>query len=158
MRAGALPPRRRGYDGVRAGAPAQLNQQAAELKLYTTTSSSSPLPPLSHFLTSPPHPASLLSELLEGSYPSSSSSPSFGLHPPHTRPSTFCGLASRWIPPTPPSFAAQRCSEVTASFEYENVYQPPLLRPPPPPRWGVEWFYGHTAVPVLWDHLHWDHL
>lgn len=61
---------------------------------------------------------------------------------------------------TSPSFAVERCSEVTASFEYENVYQPPLLRPPPPPlpRWGVEWFYSHTAVPVLWDYLHWDHL
>lgn len=61
-----------------------------------------PPPTSSRFLTSPPHPASLLSELLEVSYPSSSSSsPSFGLHPPHTNPSTFCGLASPWIPPTP---------------------------------------------------------
>lgn len=55
-------------------------QQRQELKHYTQASHTPPLC-LSHFLTSPPHPASLLSEVLEFSYSSSSSS---SLHP--TRP------------------------------------------------------------------------
>lgn len=121
-------------------------QQRQELKHYTQASHTPPLC-LSHFLTSPPHPASLLSEVLEFSYSSSSSSSLHPPDPPHSLWSRLPLNSSHTSPPLP----VERCRGVMASFEYLNVYQPP-------PRWGMESFYGRTAVVVLWDHLrrtHW---
>lgn len=123
-------------------------QQSQELKHYTQASHTPPSPSkpcsLSPFLTSLSHPASLLSEVLAFSCSSSSSS----FHPsPHSLRARLPSNSSHTSLPLP----AERGGEVTASFEYLNVYQPP-------PRWGVASCYGLTAVVVLWDHLrrvHW---
>lgn len=149
----AVPPYWRGYDGVRAGAAGQCSGTAETASSRGRSWNTTPrlltlLLSVSHIfspllLTLPLFYLRFWSFLTLHHHHLASIHPT----PPHSLWSRLPLNSSHTSPPLP----VERCRGVMASFEYLNVYQPP-------PRWGMESFYGRTAVVVLWDHLrrtHW---